>query len=59
MQLATDPSVTTKELGALAEIAVALDTQLALAPLREDDNASLLELCGLPKVGLTTWKALS
>ena len=59
VQLATDPSVTTKELGALAEIAVALDTQLALAPLREDDNASLLELCGLPKVGLTTWKALS
>ena len=57
VQMADDSSITTKELGAYAEFAVALDSQLALAPM--DADVPLLELCGLPKVGLTTLKALS
>jgi len=55
-KLGTDPNITTKELGAYAEYAVALDTQLALAPT---DSLPVLELCGLPKVALTTYKALT
>lgn len=53
--LATKPSTITKELGAYAEYAVALDTQLALAPI---DAISLFEICSLPKVALTSYKAL-
>ena len=45
-QLASNPSVTTHELGAYAEVAVALDSQLSLAP----KEISLLEQCALPKV---------
>lgn len=52
--LASDPSVVTKELGAYAQYAVALDTQLSKAPI---DSIPLLEICGLPKVALTTYKA--
>ena len=46
-KLGSNANVTTKELGAYAEYAVALDTQLALAPT---DSLPALELCGLPKV---------
>ena len=48
-QLASDPSKQTKELGAYAEVVVALDTQLSLAPALSD-NFTLLEACALPKV---------
>jgi len=40
--LGSDPSKTTKELGAYAEFAVALDSQLSLAPL---GAVPLLEAC--------------
>jgi len=53
--LASDPTIVSKELGAYAQYAVALDTQLSLAPV---DSISLFEACGLPKVALTTYKAL-
>lgn len=53
--LGSDPSKTTKELGAYAEFAVALDSQLSLAPL---GAVPLLEACSLPKVALTVYKAL-
>ena len=43
-KLGSNPNITTKELGAYAEFAVALDTQLALAPT---DTLPALELCGL------------
>jgi NADPH:quinone reductase-like Zn-dependent oxidoreductase len=53
--LASNPSTESKELGAYAQYAVALDTQLSLAPV---DTLDLLQVCGLPKVALTTYKAL-
>ena len=45
----------TKELGAYAEYVVALDTQVAIVPT----NLSLLEAASLPKVALTSMKALA
>ena len=58
--LASNPSTTTKELGAYAEYAVALDSQLFLAPVAGEPgvmgNLSLLEACSLPKVALTVYK---
>lgn len=46
--------VTTKQLGAWAEICEALETQLSLKPL----NITQLEAAVLPKVALTSFKAL-
>ena len=45
----------TKELGAYAEYAVVLDTQVALIP----SNVNFLEAASLPKVSLTSIKALA
>ena len=45
----------TKELGGYAEIAVALDTQLGRMPR----NMGFAEAAALPKVALTSWKALT
>lgn len=48
-------AVTTKQLGAWAEVCVALETQLSLKP----SNITQLEAGVLPKVALTSWKALA
>ena len=48
-------TVTTKQLGAWGEVAEALETQLALKP----SNLTQLEAGVLPKVALTSYKALS
>ena len=45
----------TKELGAYAEFVVALDTQLAIVPTA----LGVLEAAALPKVGLTSLKAIA
>ena len=45
----------TKELGSYAEVAVALDTQLGRMPR----NIDFAEAASLPKVALTSWKALT
>jgi len=59
--LASSPSTTTKELGAYAQYAVALDSQLSLAPVAGEPgfggNLTLLEACSLPKVALTVYKS--
>lgn len=47
-------TVTTKQLGAWAEVCEALETQLALKPA----NVTQLEAAVLPKVALTSFKAL-
>lgn len=45
----------TKELGGYGEIAIALDTQLSRMPR----NLGFAEAASLPKVALTSWKALT
>ena len=49
------PHTKTKELGAFGEYAVALDTQLGVMPR----NMGFAEAASLPKVALTSWKALT
>jgi len=51
----TSNNIKTKELGAYAEYAVVLDTQVALIP----SNVNFLEAASLPKVSLTSIKALA
>jgi NADPH:quinone reductase-like Zn-dependent oxidoreductase len=53
--VASSNHMKTKELGGYAEYVVALESQLGLKP----DNVSFIECGALPKVALTSWKALA
>ncbi|KAK3261439.1 hypothetical protein CYMTET_29655 [Cymbomonas tetramitiformis] len=48
-------NTSTKELGAFGEFSLALETQLSVAP----KNLNVLEIASLPKVALTSYKALT